>query len=157
MNLKYPRILYFIAGSAPTKDEATEAAKLGPNTVFRNVLHVKDEMLEACDGVAGAVHARYADKPNGFQVVEKFVRGLGIGGDSKNVEAIQSELQTARADLAQAHDAIQKLNNTVGELQGKLAKRANRQAAQTPDETPPDEQPATGASEATGSGWGPNA
>lgn len=59
---KYPRILYFISGTVPTKEQVREAQKFGPNTSFRNATLVSAEgALEAADGVAGDVPTRYAD------------------------------------------------------------------------------------------------
>lgn len=59
---KYPRILYFISGTVPTKEQVREAQKFGPNTSFRNATLVSSEgALEAADGVAGDVPSRYSD------------------------------------------------------------------------------------------------
>src|SRR6187431_160443 len=61
--MKPAKILYFIEGPLPTKDDYQDAAKLGSgaNVVFRNAQQVPNEQhaLEVCDGVAGAVPEIY--------------------------------------------------------------------------------------------------
>lgn len=56
------RILFFVAGVAPSAKDYAAAEKLGANVSFRNANAVPAEgALEQCDGVAGAVPARYAE------------------------------------------------------------------------------------------------
>lgn len=57
--MKFPRILYFIADAASSKSELADAARYGPNVGYRNATFVGDEALEPCDGVAGAIPAKY--------------------------------------------------------------------------------------------------
>lgn len=60
---KYPRILFFVASVMPTAEDFAAAERLGPNVAFRNASAVpNDGALEQCDGVAGQVPARYAEK-----------------------------------------------------------------------------------------------
>lgn len=64
---KAPKILYFIRGSLPTKEEQTEAESFGANVAFRNVEFINDaEKPEAADGVAGGSYQETEDgKPIG--------------------------------------------------------------------------------------------
>ena len=56
------RILYFVAGVAPSAEDFEAAEKLGANVSFRNANAVPAEgALEICDGVAGEVPERYAE------------------------------------------------------------------------------------------------
>lgn len=75
---KAPRILFFIEGDAPTKREYALAARMGPNTVFRNAGYVPVEgSLEVCDGVTGAVPTRYAEAyPSGDAAIEAYQASL---------------------------------------------------------------------------------
>lgn len=60
---KYPRILFFVASVMPTAEDFAAAELLGPNVAFRNASAVpNDGALEECDGIAGKVPARYAEK-----------------------------------------------------------------------------------------------
>lgn len=60
---KRKRILFFIAGEAPTKEESAAAEALGTKA-FRNARYVSNETsLEPCDAVAGAVPPAYAKFP----------------------------------------------------------------------------------------------
>lgn len=61
------RILFFIAGSAPTAAESAAAAKLGTSMLRNASQVVKGDTLERCDGVAGKVPEAYAAK---FPVVD---------------------------------------------------------------------------------------
>jgi hypothetical protein len=61
---RFPRILYFIDGPVPTKEQADALAKMGPKAAFRNARMVSDlplSSLEDCDAVAGDVPKRYAE------------------------------------------------------------------------------------------------
>lgn len=87
---KYPRILYFISGTLPTKEQLREAQKFGPNTSFRNGTLVSSEgALEAADGVAGDVPTRYADYTSAEDAIAAYEAELaqpeldfeGEGGD----------------------------------------------------------------------------
>lgn len=67
---KYPRIIFFIAGSNPTPEEIEAAELLGMNVTLRNASLVSATgCMEACDGVAGAVPARYAKECNAAEDV----------------------------------------------------------------------------------------
>lgn len=72
--MKPARILFFIVGAMPTADDYEAAEAIGANVSFRNASAVPpDGALEECDGVAGAVPARYAEafKP-AAEAVEAF-------------------------------------------------------------------------------------
>lgn len=74
--LRFPRVIYFIAGSVPTDAERKEASALGANVVFRNAsLIAPENSLEDCAGVAGAVPASYKEKPDALTVISKFLTG----------------------------------------------------------------------------------
>lgn len=66
---KAPKILYFIRGSVPTKEEQDEADTFGANVAYRNVEFMGDEAPEAADGVAGGTYQEMEDdKPVGEPV-----------------------------------------------------------------------------------------
>jgi hypothetical protein len=75
---KAPRILFFIDGDVPSKKEYAAAARLGPNTSFRNAQYINEEgALETCDGVAGVVPKRYAEKyPSAEDALTAYARVL---------------------------------------------------------------------------------
>lgn len=61
--MKRKRILFFIAGEAPTKEESAAAEALGTK-MFRNARYVNSEHSpEPCDAVAGLVPPAYAKFP----------------------------------------------------------------------------------------------
>jgi hypothetical protein len=59
----YPKVLYFIAGMAPTPDQIADADNCGPGVAFRNATLIHpDAPIEDCDAVAGdAIPDNYAD------------------------------------------------------------------------------------------------
>lgn len=59
MNLKQPKIIFFIDGPVPSETEKLDAFDLGVPVQFRNAQHVT-RVEEDCDGVAGNVPAPYA-------------------------------------------------------------------------------------------------
>jgi len=62
---KFPKILFFIKGSIPTKEDYEAAESLGPNCVFRNASFVPSTgSLEKCNGVAGLVPELYKSEPS---------------------------------------------------------------------------------------------
>ena len=68
--MKRKRILFFIAGEAPTKEESAAAEALGTK-MFRNARHVNSEHSpEPCDAVAGLVPPAYAKFPFAAAVEE---------------------------------------------------------------------------------------
>jgi hypothetical protein len=75
---KAPRILFFIDGDLPSKKEYAAAARLGPNTSFRNAQYINEEgALETCDGVAGEVPKRYAEAyPTAEAALESYAKML---------------------------------------------------------------------------------
>lgn len=130
---KAPRILFFIEGDAPSKKEYALAARMGPNTVFRNAAYVPSEgSLETCDGVTGAVPTRYAEAyPSGDAAIEAYNAALD-------------------ADLAEAEDDG---NQQALDLQP-VTPAAPVQPAPAAKVTP---APAAPAAKAGDAGWTPNA
>ncbi len=64
------KVLYFIKGSSPTKEEIENALKCGTQ-MFRNAHAVTSfDFIEPCDGVAGAVPDRYKRFPRVDVVAE---------------------------------------------------------------------------------------
>lgn len=64
---KTKRILFWLAGDVPTREERLSALRFGPGVSFRNALHVPSVgALEDCDGVtaldAATIPPRYAAK-----------------------------------------------------------------------------------------------
>lgn len=55
------KVLYFVAGSAPSAEDRARAAKIG-TTKFRNAL-LASGIPETCHAVAGAVPESYAHLP----------------------------------------------------------------------------------------------
>lgn len=66
------RILFFVAGVAPSAKDFAAAEKIGADVVFRNANAVPaDGALEIADGVAGAVPPRYKEAyPTAEEAVE---------------------------------------------------------------------------------------
>lgn len=65
------RILFFIAGCAPSAKDFAAAEKLSADVVFRNANAVPDEgALEIADGVAGAVPERYKEYATAEEAIE---------------------------------------------------------------------------------------
>jgi hypothetical protein len=54
------KILYFVKDGLPTPEQKEEAAKIG--AVIRNASVAKNDFLETCDAVYGAVPAVYLEK-----------------------------------------------------------------------------------------------
>lgn len=74
---KFPRILFFINGPLPTEEQQNEALEYGFNVAFRNAdLISADGCREECDGVAGEVPERYADKPHADEALAAWSRKL---------------------------------------------------------------------------------
>ena len=75
--MSYPRILFFIAGTAPTLQQQLEADALAPCRVsYRNTNFIsKGTNLEACDGYYGADTPKaYKDEyPTAEEAVKAFV------------------------------------------------------------------------------------
>ncbi len=71
--MKPAKILYFVDGPHPTPDDIKASVAMKANVVFRNARAVPSEgALEECDGVAGKVPKRYADKyPDAESAIEK--------------------------------------------------------------------------------------
>lgn len=86
---KFPIILFFVAGSEPTAAQQAESFKLGPNVRFRNAEFVSDVgSMEACDGVAGDVPARYADAyPTAEDALKKYADEFAAEVEGKDDSA----------------------------------------------------------------------
>lgn len=76
--MKLPFILWFLTGPFQTPADITGARDLRANVAFRNGSVVPaDGALEHCDGVAGAVPARYAAAyPTAAQALETYEAAL---------------------------------------------------------------------------------
>jgi hypothetical protein len=107
--MKQARILFFVLGVAPTAEDFEAAAKLQADVVFRNARAVPSEgSLEACDGVAGEVPERYAEKyPPAEEAIKKYKEALKAmhkkAGDAKppkEPEAPQLQPQQPAAPVA---------------------------------------------------------
>jgi hypothetical protein len=58
----FPKILFFISGTAPTPEQIAEADDYGPGVAFRNALLIRpDGPIEQSDGVAGDVPDNYKE------------------------------------------------------------------------------------------------
>lgn len=150
--LKSPKVLFFVDGMSPSPEDIAAAGALNAQVCFRNARHVPaDGALEECDGVAGCVPPRYADKfPTAEQAIEKRAEMLAkmAAGDSPAPAAPkpQSEpKQAAKGDAGQtaapatAPDAPQ---GAQGDAQGAAG------AGDAADAQAPGGKPAAAA-------WGP--
>jgi hypothetical protein len=68
----YPKVLYFIAGMAPTPDQIADADNCGPGVAFRNATLIHpDAPIEDCDAVAGdAIPATTPPRCRTFRIVK---------------------------------------------------------------------------------------
>lgn len=171
--MKYPRILYFIAGPRPSMDDQIAVDELAPaNVVYRNADHVKTTgALELCDGVTGpAVPDRYKkEKPGAKEAIDKFVAARDKAhkdarkkaAEAKKVATAKEAAVTDRAADA-ATDAAAKVIADAAKTQAKAdkaktaakdaaAKAAKVAAADGSDSTPPTDEQKTAA------GWANNA
>lgn len=88
MHFKPVRILFFVDGVAPTREDVLAASALNGHIMFRNARQVPAEgALEDCDGVAGKVPPRYAAKfPTAEAAIEarrvELAKLSGLVGDS---------------------------------------------------------------------------
>lgn len=84
---KRKRILFFIAGEAPTKEESAAAEALGTK-MFRNARYVNSEHSpEPCDAVAGLVPPAYAKFPLAAAVEEPVANAEAVPPATPEPEA----------------------------------------------------------------------
>lgn len=113
---KQPVILFFIAGTAATAAEHSEAFKYGQNVRFRNASFIKEgEALEACDGVAGKVPKAYAGVATAEEAMQRWLA---------EVDAEMKE----RADKAEAVEEKSTLAALSEEVAAKAATEASKPA-----------------------------
>lgn len=81
--MKMPKILFFIAGMAPTEEESTAIAEIGM-VGARNVSMINDDdNPEKCDAVAGdKIPKAYEDKP----VVKSLAQAVNLFKDQQRAE-----------------------------------------------------------------------
>lgn len=84
MNIKQPKILFFIDGPVPSEVEKLDAFDLGVPVQFRNAQHVF-KVEEEADGVAGVIPKAYAKHPTAEDALK----------------AYKAEVKKARAKLAE--------------------------------------------------------
>lgn len=100
----YPKVLYFIGGTAPTKEQMEDAENAGPGVAFRNALLIHpDGPIEECDAVAGDfIPENYAEAlPNisdGEEVKKRMAKrnpGLarGLGVEPEDTEPTETDEQ----------------------------------------------------------------
>lgn len=75
--LKIPKIIFFLEGSSPTREDEMAALAIGVPVYFRNAQHVK-KIDEKCDGVAGHIPTCYADFPDALTVTAAYRQGLTV-------------------------------------------------------------------------------
>ena len=89
--MKRRRILFFIAGEAPTKEESAAAEALGTK-MFRNARYVNSEHSpEPCDAVAGLVPPAYAKLPLAAAVEEPVVSAEPVPPTTPELEVVQAQ------------------------------------------------------------------
>ncbi len=101
LGLKRAKILFFIAGCAPSMADFKEANELTAEVVFRNASAVPSEphALETCDGVAGCVPEIYAAAfPDADEAIAKKKAELAelsakVGDNSAPQRKSQKELK----------------------------------------------------------------
>ncbi len=71
MNLKQPKIIFFIDGPVPSEAEKLDAFDLGVPVQFRNAQHVS-RIEEECDGVTGHVPEAYKDHPTAEDALKAY-------------------------------------------------------------------------------------
>lgn len=109
----YPKILFFIEGSTPTKEDLEAADACGPGVAFRNASLIDPAgAIEDCDGVAGpAIPENYAealpDASDSEAIKKRMAKrnpglapGLGVEPDEPAEES--DEAKQARIDNALA-------------------------------------------------------
>jgi hypothetical protein len=96
--IKPPFILYFLAGANTMPNDIVAARELKANVAFRNASKVPAEgALEKCDGVAGAVPARYAAAfPTATQALAAYDEALAavaskVGGNPVQPVPMQAD------------------------------------------------------------------
>lgn len=113
--IKMPRILYFIEGAVPSPKDFVESMKYGTNVVFRDATKIGEEMLEACDGCAGAIPAKYhaaiADAKIAMQHADDVMRKFMHDGKAMFAHGAT----VTGGELAQLHTSI------TAEVRGSLA------------------------------------
>ena len=109
--MSYPRILFFIAGTAPTLQQQLEADALAPCRVsYRNTNFInKDTNVEQCDGYYGEdTPQAYKDKfPTAKEAIDAFVKKRQADYEAKHekVQALKQEkAQTKASDTAKQAD-----------------------------------------------------
>lgn len=105
------KILYFLNGAAPSKQDLVDAETYGYGTVFRNKHHVPmTGALEDCDAVAGNVPPRYQKKfPIATRVMQAVapetpsaVAPMAADGDAPAPGSVQSGVGAAPQEPAPA-------------------------------------------------------
>lgn len=103
MRLKLPFILYFLAGAQTTPADVAAARELKANIGFRNASAVPSEgSLEHCDGVAGAVPARYAAAfPTAVEAVAAYDAAIAGAGEAVGGVAPEPIPEPGKAPVAE--------------------------------------------------------
>jgi len=144
MNLKQPKIIFFIDGPVPSEAEKLDAFDLGVPVQFRNAQHVS-RVEEECDGVTGHVPEAYKgyataeDALKAYKAEVKKARAklLEVGG--KAPEAGKAAETGKQSDGGDKKDGQQGAAAGQGDANG---------GSGTPTPTPGDEDPAKAAAAA---------
>lgn len=106
------KILYFISGPVPTKEQEAEAASLG--ALFRNAaIADKTGFVESCDAVAGDVPERYGRFP---------LVGSGVRQEQAPVVDISAQPEAQQEQPAAADQPM-----TVEQLRAALMEKTVRE------------------------------
>lgn len=71
------KILFFVNGATASKENLLEAQKFNANVQFRNATKIgKDDKVEPCHGVAGAVPETYKGFPKAEDAIADFEKKL---------------------------------------------------------------------------------
>jgi hypothetical protein len=129
--MKPLKILYFINDSMPTAKQIADAEQYGNLICYRNAVHVPQEgALEACDGVAGEVPARYAAEfKTAAEAVEKRTQALAelaakVGDSPAPVSPQGDGTAKASPDVQQAATAGAGAADGAGDAAADLAQVA---------------------------------
>ena len=117
--MKLPVILYFIKGPLPSEADVKKASSYdgSAKVVYRNGNHVEDtDSLELCDGVAGAVPARYKEKfPSAEDAVKSFKKEKKDLSDRVGDEEAPAAVTNVVSEPLQAVKESSSNKNTASE------------------------------------------
>jgi hypothetical protein len=107
--IPYPKVIFFIADSAPSDEEYLASLAFGPGVVYRRADYAGAERPELADAVAGKVPPNYALYPTPDQAIRKYqnaVDELRRTVQSRTSKSADVEAQPTVADDGSAVGGI---------------------------------------------------